>query len=304
MSYLVVLPNKSFGIATGDGAYCTLQEALKNNKEEASALLKAGDVAEATFYNGKCYIGEPTYRFIVDTGNLYPDKYEIEATIESIEKLGCVFLERNFGSYTAATHSKELFDEVCKANSYWKITSLERPKPEEAVLDEEAIKNSEPILDLDKLMEEAAEQLAEKPEPVIEVKEPEPAIEVEEPKTEPASLMSGWTTQEEFVERPVDVIPDYDKRTAEYQRSLIPDCCLGELYAITDDYLELDDITSTGYCIEHNWQKCGSYWAIDCLPLYKRFVYNEDLSYKRAININYCMDVLPRWLKEIGTAHG
>lgn len=215
MKYLIQISEDEFGIADEDGTYMSLEEAPIGNKE-IQDVISAGVVTPCKIVDGKCVFNIETFNFTVGTPLLYPNQYDQDYVISTITSKGADFVSRKFGDYNFTIES---YEEFCKLrdilqpkNADWKFV-CDRPTPKDAVLDEEAIEESDedlledvpeldfhgvadamedeeddahPLLDLDAAMEDASRAMeeAEDSESETEEVEDQDGAVVEEPTTQ------------------------------------------------------------------------------------------------------------------------
>lgn len=243
MKYLIQISEDEFGIAEEDGTYMSLEEAPIGNKE-IQDVISAGVVTPCKIVNGKCVFNIETFNFTVGTPLLYPNQYDQDYVISTVTSKGADFVSRKFGDYNFTIGS---YDEFCKLrdslqpkNADWKFV-CDRPTPKDAVLDEEAIEESDedpledvpeldfhgvadamedeeddahPLLDLDAAMEDASRAMEEAEESESETEEEPVDIEVEEEH----ELASQAENTPEVKEEPVETDVAYqDADTVEVE---------------------------------------------------------------------------------------
>lgn len=65
------------------------------------------------------------------------------------------------------------------------------------------------------------------------------------------------------------------------------DLSKAECEATTGLEIELSQVEDDIYCIEHNWERYGDYWIIDCPALDVRYIHSDKLNVNKTIPISH-----------------
>lgn len=303
MLYLVY--NKwGLGVSNGAGSFTPIEEASKQHPTEIKELLARGKVDDCDIINDRCYVGDKTFKFIINTGVSYPDEYVMQYVKEVAAKYGGEFVDKQFGDLTFVTYDEKCFEDLFKSTSTtnpdWtvvKSSSTEPeematlPTPSEAVLDEKAIMESDGF-DMDSMMEmvsnsfedEVEEDSVNEEEAAVEDNAEECEVKVEEEIVgEVDNLYSEEPHRETVVGRTIDAM------LAPYTRTVVPVDCRGETYAFTYNYTTLDEVTDVAFCIENNFERRGDYWILDVIQRGMRIIFSEKNQYKHEFRIDDCL---------------
>lgn len=222
--YLVLDKSQDFFLADGRGKYWSLDEAKKKFPDEYRDLTLEGVITPSVFTDDKCFVKALEYKFILNIGEFYPDKYTIDYVKECVAKFGGEVTSRTLGDFHVTVGCKEAYLQMQEDHMRdgWTFTSLMvDPEPEtedveedessmlivdeeeseveeevEPEQEEEEVKadseteSCDELPNLDDIMrgigeDMAAEEEAEN-EPVTVEPEQEPVAEDPEPEPEPA----------------------------------------------------------------------------------------------------------------------
>lgn len=279
MNYLVMHPEKGLCVAHGTD-WCDLATAMSQTPDVANELLAIGDIKnDAVFDGSKCYIGEPEFRFYVNTDTLYPDKYEQEAVANHATRHHAKILNRSFGTYLMASYGQAEYEkfvaDMREWEPQWVFKIYVEPTPENAVCNEEEILKSPPIEADDVPEVPTREQL----DNIIR-------------NNCSAEMVDKLRTA--FTDAPVDITVAPVKKVIHMDTTgpdlsiLVPEECRGESWAFTDESICLADVSDDGYCIENNWEDRGLYWIVDCVPRGMRMIHSDSLGYNHEFKIEQC----------------
>lgn len=146
MSYLANHP--TLGLCVIDGnTYTSLGDALVVNRNEVNKLLEVGDIhSDVIFVGERCYSGEPSCKFWVNTPTLYPTPEEVGEVTSICADFGAKLMKRSFGNYEFMTYTEELIDNLDNVledrHHNWEVVKAKRPTPVEAVLSVPEIQQS------------------------------------------------------------------------------------------------------------------------------------------------------------------
>lgn len=183
------------------------------------------------------------------------------------------------------------------------------PTPDQAVCNSKAIEEDDGF-DMDVMMEMVSNSFEEEDDVIEDEVEEDialgnPDVVVEEDEDE---VGEEDEVEEEEADAAVDVeIVDVDElddkepyretvlennldRTlAPYTKTIVPADCKGETFAFTYDYVKVEDVNGTAYCIENNFERRGDYWILDVIQRGMRIIYSEKNQYKHEFRIDDCL---------------
>lgn len=139
--YLVLDKSQDFFLADGRGKYWSLDEAKKKFPEEYKDLTLEGVITPSVFTDDKCFVKALEYKFILNIGELYPDKYTIDYVKECVVKLGGEVTSRTLGDFHVIVGCKEAFLQMQEDHirDGWTFTSLTAdPEPESEDAEDES----------------------------------------------------------------------------------------------------------------------------------------------------------------------
>lgn len=307
--YLVLDKSQDFYLADGRGKYWSLDEAKKKFSDEYKDLTLEGVITPCVFIDDKCFVKALEYKFILNIGELYPDKYTIDYVKECVTKLGGEVASRTLGDFHVTVGCKEAYLQMQEDHMRdgWTFTSLTadpEPESEDAeedesdmlIVDEEEPEvepevepkvepepeaNSEPLPNLDDIMRGigenmAAEEEAEnepKPEPVMEPV-PENAVnsDIEDCVITPEEGIDDSWYQEPFYV-PVKREDTMQNRYAKLTQTFIPKAVRGEIKAHVDE-LDVSTLHTSKDCLNAGFEKHGSFLVIDIYDKWLRAVFD------------------------------
>lgn len=293
--YLVLDKSQDFFLADGRGKYWSLDEAKKKFTEEYKDLTLEGVITPCVFVDDKCFVKALEYKFILNIGELYPDKYTIDYVKECVAKLGGEVTSRTLGDFHVTVGCKEAYLQMQEDHMRdgWTFTSLTadpEPESEDAeedesdmlIVDEEEPEpeaDSEPLPNLDDIMRGigenmAAEEEAEnEPEPVLEPV-PENAVnsDIEDCVITPEEGIDDSWYQEPFYV-PVKREDTMQNRYAKLTETFIPKSVRGEIKAHVDE-LDVSTLHTAKDCLNAGFEKHGSFLVIDIYDRWLRAVFD------------------------------
>lgn len=297
--YLVLDKSQDFFLADGRGKYWSLDEAKKKFTEEYKDLTLEGVITQSVFTGDKCFVKALEYKFILNIGELYPDKYTIDYVKECVAKLGGEVTSRTLGDFHVTVGCKEAYLQMQEDHMRdgWTFTSLTadpEPESEDAeedesdmlIVDEEEPEvepeaDSEPLPNLDDIMRGigenmAAEEEAEnepEPEPVMEPV-PENAVnsDIEDCVITPEEGIDDSWYQEPFYV-PVKRENTMQNRYAKLTKTFIPKAVRGEIKAHVDE-LDVSTLHTAEDCLNAGFEKHSSFLAIDIYDKWLRAVFD------------------------------
>lgn len=170
------------------------------------------------------------------------------------------------------------------------------PTPDQAVCDSKAIEEDDGF-DMDVMMEIVSNSFNEdialgNPDVVVEEEDEVEEDEVEEEEANTAVDVEIVDVDELDNEEPYrETVLDnnLDRTLAPYTKTIVPADCKGETFAFTYDYVKVEDVNGTAYCIENNFERRGDYWILDVIQRGMRIIYSEKNQYKHEFRINDCL---------------
>lgn len=300
--YLVLDKNQDFFLADGRGKYWSLDEAKKKFPEEYKDLTLEGVITQSVFTDDKCFVKALEYKFILNIGELYPDKYTIDYVKECVAKLGGEVTSRTLGDFHVTVGCKEAYLQMKEDHMRdgWTFTSLmvdPEPETEDAEEDESdmlIVDEEEPDVEADSETEScdelpnlddimrgigedmAAEEEAEnepEPEPVMEPV-PENAVnsDIEDCVITPEEGVDDSWYQEPFYV-PVKREDTMQNRYAKLTETFIPKSVRGEIKANVDG-LDVSTLHTAKDCLNAGFEKHGSFLVIDIYDEWLRAVFD------------------------------
>lgn len=300
--YLVLDKNQDFFLADGRGKYWSLDEAKKKFTEEYKDLTLEGVITPSVFTGDKCFVKALEYKFILNIGELYPDKYTIDYVKECVTELGGEVTSRTLGDFHVTVGCKEAYLQMQEDHMRdgWTFTSLmvdTEPETEDAeedesdmliVEEEEPEADSEPLPNLDDIMRDIGEDMAAEEEAENEP-ELEPVAEDPEPVLEPVPENAVNSDIEDCVITPEDGIDDswyqepfyvpvkredtMQNRYAKLTETFIPKSVRGEIKAHVDE-LDVSTLHTAKDCLNAGFEKHGSFLVIDIYDRWLRAVFD------------------------------
>lgn len=301
--YLVLDKSQDFFLADGRGKYWSLDEAKKKFPEEYKDLTLEGVITPSVFTDDKCFVKALEYKFILNIGELYPDKYTIDYVKECVAKLGGEVTSRTLGDFHVTVGCKEAYLQMQEDHMRdgWTFTSLmvdPEPETEDAEEDEsdmlivdeveeeveseqEEPESCDELPNLDDIMRGigegmAAEEEAEnepEPEPVLEPV-PENAVnsDIEDCVITPEDGIDDSWYQEPFYV-PVKREDTMQNRYAKLTETFIPKSVRGEIKAHVDE-LDVSTLHTTKDCLNAGFERHGSFLVIDIYDRWLRAVFD------------------------------
>lgn len=303
--YLVLDKSQDFYLADGRGKYWSLDEAKKKFSDEYKDLTLEGVITPCVFVDDKCFVKALEYKFILNIGELYPDKYTIDYVKECVTKLGGEVTSRTLGDFHVTVGCKEAYLQMQEDHMRdgWTFTSLTAdPEPEledaeedesdmlivdeeepevEQEVEPEPEADSEPLPNLDDIMRSigenmAAEEEAEnepEPEPVLKPV-PENAVnsDIEDCVITPEEGIDDSWYQEPFYV-PVKREDTMQNRYAKLTQTFIPKAVRGEIRAHVDE-LDVSTLHTSEDCLNAGFEKHGSFLVIDIYDKWLRAVFD------------------------------
>ena len=130
------------------------------------------------------------------------------------------------------------------------------------------------------------------PDVVVEEDEVEEVDEVEEEEADAAvdvEIVDVDELDNEEPYRETVLENNLDRTLAPYTKTIVPADCKGETFAFTYDYVKVEDVNGTAYCIENNFERRGDYWILDVIQRGMRIIYSEKNQYKHEFRIDDCL---------------
>lgn len=304
--YLVLDKSQDFFLADGRGKYWSLDEAKKKFPNEYKDLTLEGVITPCVFIDDKCFVKALEYKFILNIGELYPDKYTIDYVKECVTKLGGKVASRTLGDFHVIVGCKEAYLQMQEDHMRdgWTFTSLtvdSEPESENAeedesdmlIVDEEEPEvepeaDSEPLPNLDDIMRSIGEDMASEEEeehesdfdtiaeeeaPVIEPV-PENAVnsDIEDCVIAPeGGIDDSWYREPFYV--PVKREDTMQNRYAKLTATFIPKSVRGEIKAHVDE-LDVSTLHTSKDCLNAGFEKHGSFLVIDIYDKWLRAVFD------------------------------
>lgn len=291
--YLVLDKSQDFFLADGRGKYWSLDEAKKKFPEEYKDLTLEGVITPSVFTDDKCFVKALEYKFILNIGELYPDKYTIDYVKECVAKFGGEVTSRTLGDFHVTVGCKEAYLQMQEDHMRdgWTFTSLTvDPEPEtedaeedesdmlmvdeeEPEVEEEPEADSEPLPNLDDIMRGIGEDMAAEEEAENEPV-PENAVnsDIEDCVITPEDGIDDSWYQEPFYV-PVKREDTMQNRYAKLTETFIPKCVRGEIKAHVDE-LDVSTLHTAKDCLNAGFEKHGSFLVIDIYDRWLRAVFD------------------------------
>lgn len=299
--YLVLDKSQDFFLADGRGKYWSLDEAKKKFPNEYKDLTLEGVITPCVFIDDKCFVKALEYKFILNIGELYPDKYTIDYVKECVTKLGGEVASRTLGDFHVIVGCKEAYlqmqeDHMRDGWTFTPLTADPEPESEDAeedesdmlIVDEEEPEvDSEPLPNLDDIMrsigegmaseeeehESDSDTIAEEEELVIEPV-PENAVnsDIEDCVITPEEGIDDSWYQEPFYV-PVKREDTMQNRYAKLTATFIPKSVRGEIKAHVDE-LDVSTLHTSKDCLNAGFEKHGSFLVIDIYDKWLRAVFD------------------------------
>lgn len=152
------------------------------------------------------------------------------------------------------------------------------PTPDQAVCDCKAIEEDDGF-DMDVMMEMVSNSFEEEDD--VAEDEVEEDIALGNPDVD--ELDDEEPYRETVLEN------NLDRTLAPYTKTIVPADCKGETFAFTYDYVKVEDVNGTAYCIENNFERRGDYWILDVIQRGMRIIYSEKNQYKHEFRIDDCL---------------
>ncbi len=158
-----------------------------------------------------------------------------------------------------------------------------QPTPDQAVCDCKAIEEDDGF-DMDVMMEMVSNSFEEEDDVIedeVEEEEADAAVDVE--------IVDVDELDDEEPYRETVLENNLDRTLASYTKTIVPADCKGETFAFTYDYIKVEDVNGTAYCIENNFERRGDYWILDVIQRGMRIIYSEKNQYKHEFRIDDCL---------------
>lgn len=300
--YLVLDKSQDFFLADGRGKYWSLDEAKKKFPNEYKDLTLEGVITPCVFIDDKCFVKALEYKFILNIGELYPDKYTIDYVKECVTKLGGEVASRTLGDFHVIVGCKEAYlqmqeDHVRDGWTFTPLTVDPEPESEDAEEDEsdmlivdevEPEVDSEPLPNLDDIMRSIGEDMASEEEEEHE-SDSDTIAEEEAPVIEPVPENAVNSDIEDCVITPEEGIDDswyrepfyvpvkredtMQNRYAKLTATFIPKSVRGEIKAHVDE-LDVSTLHTSKDCLNAGFEKHGSFLVIDIYDKWLRAVFD------------------------------
>lgn len=286
MNYMIMLPGGNMGIVVDTHIY-GVAEAMEKFPGITNDLIAAGEFHETgTVVDNRYYTEEPTFEFRVNLHTDYPEQYLVDDVTQCGDKFGCKFDKRSFNwcyfktyNYGCAVAFKD-WSEVSRPG--WTFVIEEKVEPETD--------------DTQKVIEEADDvpvmlEGANGTETVLKEELARPTLEeavLVEKEIEEAVI----TPDLDFADIPhpkpeVDVMDDSEQEIT-VKDGTVPDECKGEIWAQTWKHCRPEQVVNDAYCIEHNWEKRGDYYIIDCVMTGNRLIHSDKVGVNFATSAKEC----------------
>lgn len=165
------------------------------------------------------------------------------------------------------------------------------PTPDQAVCDSKAIEEDDGF-DMDVMMEMVSNSFNEDialGNPDVVVEEDEDEVKEEADAAVDVEIVDVDELDNEEPYRETVLENNLDRTLAPYTKTIVPADCKGETFAFTYDYVKVEDINGTAYCIENNFERRGDYWILDVIQRGMRIIYSEKNQYKHEFRIDDCL---------------
>lgn len=312
--YLVLDKSQDFFLADGRGKYWSLDEAKKKFPNEYKDLTLEGVITPCVFIDDKCFVKALEYKFILNIGELYPDKYTIDYVKECVTKLGGEVVSRTLGDFHVIVGCKEAYLQMQEDHMRdgWTFTSLTVDPEQESedaeedesgmlIVDEEEPEieevepevDSEPLPNLDDIMRGIGEDMAAEEEGVNEpvAVEPEPVEEEQEPEPMPEPVPENAVNSDidDTVITPEEVIDDSWYQEPFYVPVKREDTMQNRYAKLTAtfipksvrgeikahvDELDVSTLHTEKDCLNAGFEKRGSFLVIDIYDKWLRAVFD------------------------------
>lgn len=313
MNYMIMFPGGNMGIVVDTHVY-GVAEAMEKFPGVTNDLIAAGEFHDSgTLVDNRYYTDEPTFEFRVNLHTDYPEQYLVDDVTQCGEKFGCRFGRRSFNwcylktyNYGCAVAFKD-WSEVSRPG--WSFV-IEEPK--ETIAEETLIPESEkeengpdiqeepvsdegdgPVMGTDN--EQSLSQEEESPikQSVVDAHaeyftRPTPKDAVLDEEAIKAAVI---TPELDFSDlphpKPEDDIEPVVQETV-VESGIVPEECKGETWAQTWKHCRPEQVVSDVYCIEHNWEKRGDYYVIDCVMTGNRLIHSDKHGVNFAVPAKSC----------------
>lgn len=263
--YLVLDKSQDFFLADGRGKYWSLDEAKKKFPEEYKDLTLEGVITPSVFTDDKCFVKALEYKFILNIGELYPDKYTIDYVKECVAKLGGEVTSRTLGDFYVTVGCKEAYLQMQEDHMRdgWTFTSLMvDPEPEQEDADSET-ESCDELPNLDDIMRGIGEDMAAENAVNSDIEDcvitPEDGID------------DSWYQEPFYV--PVKREDTMQNRYAKLTETFIPKSVRGEIKAHVDE-LDVSTLHTAKDCLNAGFEKHGSFLVIDIYDRWLRAVFD------------------------------